>query len=124
MWRFLGPLWHLNVKLYLWVLFLQSEVFPYPEIGSEELEELNQLVAPVERFFSEEGETSRTFTSSASSLTVGPSVISVDSAKIDREAQIPPETLSGLKELGLFGIMIPEEYGEIVVTFTSLNILN
>lgn len=31
-------------------------MFPYPEIGNEELEELKQLVAPVEKFFSEEGE--------------------------------------------------------------------
>lgn len=38
--------------------------------------------------------------------------ISVDSARIDREAKIPPETLNGLKELGLFGIMVPEEYGK------------
>lgn len=36
----------------------------------------------------------------------------VDSTKIDHEAVIPPETLNGLKELGLFGIQIPEEYGE------------
>jgi len=36
----------------------------------------------------------------------------VDSKKIDHEAVIPPETLNGLKELGLFGIQIPEEYGE------------
>lgn len=35
----------------------------------------------------------------------------VDSKKIDHEAVIPPETLNGLKELGLFGIQIPEEYG-------------
>lgn len=35
---------------------LQEEVFPYPEIGNEELEEINQLVAPVEKFFSEDGE--------------------------------------------------------------------
>lgn len=40
-------------------------------------------------------------------------VLPVDSAKIDREAHIPPETLNGLKELGLFGIMVPEEFGEI-----------
>ena len=37
-------------------------------------------------------------------------VISVDSAKIDREATIPKEVLDGLKELGLFGLQIPEEY--------------
>lgn len=36
----------------------------------------------------------------------------VDSKKIDEEAKIPPETLDGLKALGLFGIQIPEEYGK------------
>lgn len=35
----------------------------------------------------------------------------MDSAKIDQEGKIPPETMKGLKELGLFGIMVPEEYG-------------
>lgn len=40
-----------KIELFL----LQAEVFPYPEIGNEELEEMNQLVAPVEKFFSEEG---------------------------------------------------------------------
>jgi hypothetical protein len=34
----------------------------------------------------------------------------VDSAQIDREATIPKEVLDGLKELGLFGLQIPEEY--------------
>ncbi|XP_034549143.1 complex I assembly factor ACAD9, mitochondrial [Notolabrus celidotus] len=74
----------------------KAEVFPYPEIGNEEADEINQLVAPVERFFTEE----------------------VDSAKIDREARIPPETLDGLKELGLFGIMVPEEYGGLGLSNT------
>ncbi|XP_075953024.1 complex I assembly factor ACAD9, mitochondrial [Anarhichas minor] len=74
----------------------KAEVFPYPEIGNEEVDELNQLVAPVEKFFNEE----------------------VDSAKIDREAKIPPETLNGLKELGLFGIMVPEEYGGLGLSNT------
>jgi len=74
----------------------KAEVFPYPEIGNEEVEEINQLVAPVEKFFSEE----------------------VDSAKIDQEAKIPPETLNGLKELGLFGIQIPEEYGGLGLSNT------
>ncbi|KAF3855709.1 hypothetical protein F7725_016432 [Dissostichus mawsoni] len=35
-----------------------DEVFPYPEVSLEEVEEINQLVAPVERFFSEEEITS------------------------------------------------------------------
>ncbi|MBN3287498.1 ACAD9 dehydrogenase, partial [Polyodon spathula] len=81
-------------------LFLGSiakkEVFPYPEISNEELDELNQLVAPVEKFFSED----------------------VDSKKIDEEAKIPPETMTGLKELGLFGMQVPEEYGGLGLSNT------
>ncbi|CAL9703797.1 unnamed protein product [Knipowitschia caucasica] len=74
----------------------KNEVFPYPEISNDEVEEVAQLVAPVERYFAEE----------------------VDSARIDREAKIPPETLTGLKELGLFGMQIPEEYGGLGLSNT------
>ncbi|KAM3915331.1 complex I assembly factor ACAD9, mitochondrial [Leptodactylus fuscus] len=74
----------------------KEEVFPYPEISNDELEEINQLVGPVEKFFSEE----------------------VDSKAIDQNAKIPPETLKGLKELGLFGMQIPEEYGGLGLSNT------
>ncbi|XP_078270079.1 complex I assembly factor ACAD9, mitochondrial [Rhinoraja longicauda] len=74
----------------------QHEVFPYPEVSKEELEEINQLVAPVERFFNED----------------------VDSKNIDLEAKIPTETMKGLKELGLFGQQIPEEYGGLGLSNT------
>lgn len=74
----------------------KEEVFPYPEISNEELEEINQFVGPVEKFFSEE----------------------VDSKKIDQDAKIPPETLKGLKNLGLFGMQIPEEYGGLGLSNT------
>ncbi|KAJ8385300.1 hypothetical protein AAFF_G00190160 [Aldrovandia affinis] len=70
----------------------KEEAFPYPEVSNEELEEINQFVSPVEKFFNED----------------------VDSKRIDHEAKIPPETLNGLKELGLFGIQIPEEYGALL----------
>ena len=35
----------------------------------------------------------------------------IDPAAIDREKRIPPSVIDGLKELGLFGLTIPEEYG-------------
>ncbi|XP_015671908.1 acyl-CoA dehydrogenase family member 9, mitochondrial [Protobothrops mucrosquamatus] len=76
--------------------FQGKEVFPYPEISNEELEEINDFVAPVEKFFQEE----------------------VDSKKIDQDAKIPQETLNGLKNLGLFGIQIPEEYGGLGLSNT------
>lgn len=49
-------------------------------------------------------------------------VISVDSKKIDHEAKIPPETLDGLKELGLFGIQVPEEYGKMIYIWSFPNL--
>uniref|UniRef100_A0A4X2LFJ1 Acyl-CoA dehydrogenase family member 9 n=1 Tax=Vombatus ursinus TaxID=29139 RepID=A0A4X2LFJ1_VOMUR len=50
---------------------------------------MKQFVIPVEKFFNEE----------------------VDSQKIDHDGVIPQETLDRLKQLGLFGMLIPEEYG-------------
>ncbi|NWI14752.1 ACAD9 dehydrogenase, partial [Crypturellus soui] len=73
-----------------------EEVFPYPEVKNEELEEIKQFVQPIEKFFREE----------------------VDSQKIDRDGKIPPETLKGLKDLGLFGMQIPEEYGGLGLSNT------
>ena len=35
----------------------------------------------------------------------------VDADRIDRERKVPPEVVQGLKDLGAFGIKIPEEYG-------------
>jgi alkylation response protein AidB-like acyl-CoA dehydrogenase len=35
----------------------------------------------------------------------------VDSDKIDRDGKIPPDVVQGLKDIGAFGIKIPEEYG-------------
>ena len=41
--------------------------------------------------------------------------LTVDSGQIDKDAKIPNDVMEGLKELGLFGLQIPEEYGEIIV---------
>ncbi|XP_031812531.1 complex I assembly factor ACAD9, mitochondrial isoform X2 [Sarcophilus harrisii] len=67
----------------------KKQVFPYPEVTLDELNDMKQFVVPVEKFFNEE----------------------VDSQKIDQDGVIPQETLDKLKQLGLFGMMIPEEYG-------------
>jgi len=37
----------------------------------------------------------------------------VDGAAIERDAKIPPEVLSGLAEIGAFGMKIPEQYGGV-----------
>ncbi|XP_014680993.1 PREDICTED: acyl-CoA dehydrogenase family member 9, mitochondrial-like [Priapulus caudatus] len=66
-----------------------KELLSYPELkDNAELEELNAMVDPIEKFFQ-----------------------NLDSKSIDVNAVIPPETLKQLGELGLFGQQIPEEYG-------------
>ncbi|XP_031326892.2 complex I assembly factor ACAD9, mitochondrial isoform X1 [Camelus dromedarius] len=74
----------------------KKEVFPFPEVSQDELDEINQLLGPVEKFFTEE----------------------VDSRKIDQEGKIPNETLEKLKSLGLFGLLVPEEYGGLGLSNT------
>ncbi|XP_038204241.1 complex I assembly factor ACAD9, mitochondrial [Arvicola amphibius] len=74
----------------------QKGVFPFPEVGQDELDEINQFVGPLEKFFTEE----------------------VDSRKIDQEGKIPVDTLEKLKSLGLFGIQVPEEYGGLGLSNT------
>ena len=36
----------------------------------------------------------------------------VDSKSIDENANIPVEVLQALKDLGLFGMLVPQEYGK------------
>lgn len=35
----------------------------------------------------------------------------IDARKIDEEGSIPPSVLAGMKELGLFGMIVPQEFG-------------
>ncbi|XP_012290435.2 complex I assembly factor ACAD9, mitochondrial [Aotus nancymaae] len=74
----------------------KKEVFPFPEVTQDELNEISQFLGPVEKFFTEE----------------------VDSRKIDQEGKIPDETLEKLKSLGLFGLQVPEEYGGLGLSNT------
>ncbi|WP_414167830.1 acyl-CoA dehydrogenase family protein [Streptoverticillium reticulum] len=45
----------------------------------------------------------------------------VDGARIEREAQIPDETVAGLKELGAFGMKIDTKYGGLGLTQVYYN---
>ena len=64
-------------------------LFPYPEIRAEEREAVNKSVAEVRRFLDEK----------------------VDAAAIDRLADIPPEVIAGLADLGVLGMTAPPEFG-------------
>ncbi len=71
-------------------------VFPFHESSAEDRDTINLMLDQVKRFF--EG---------------------VDSAKIDRESHIPPEIIDGLKKLGLFGMLIPQEHGGLGLSSTG-----
>ena len=63
-------------------------LFPYPHLEGEELENLNMVIDSVGKFFRDK----------------------VKSERIDKEKKIPEEVMQGLSELGLMGMVIPEEY--------------
>lgn len=64
-------------------------ISPFPETPADERENVGHLLDTLRRFFA----------------------ANVDSAKIDREHEIPASVLGGLKQMGLFGLQIPAEHG-------------
>jgi acyl-CoA dehydrogenase family protein 9 len=64
-------------------------IFPWPTPSDQEVDTLHTLLDAVRRFFQ----------------------LRVDSGAIDRDQRIPDEVLQGLKDLGLFGMLVPAQYG-------------
>src|SRR5438552_3750319 len=64
-------------------------LFPYPEFGAAEQAKVNEAVDEVRRFMTEH----------------------VDSAAIDREADIPRSVIDGLARIGVLGMTAPPEAG-------------
>src|SRR5262249_23071159 len=64
-------------------------LFPYPQLPAAERAEVDAAVAEVRRFADAH----------------------IDAAAIDRNADIPPEVVRGLGELGVLGMTAPREVG-------------
>src|SRR6516225_954221 len=75
----------------------EDMIFPYPEMPAEDRENTSMIIDSVRRYFA----------------------ASVDSAKIDREHEIPAAVLDGLKSLGLYGLQIPTEHDGIGLSSTA-----
>jgi acyl-CoA dehydrogenase family protein 9 len=75
----------------------EALVFPYPEPSAAERENVNMMLETVRKYFN----------------------ANVDSVKIDRTAEIPKEVLEGVKQLGLFGGLIPQEFDGIGLSSTG-----
>jgi len=67
---------------------LEDQFFPYPEMDPEEKETVRTLVDAVSKYLA-----------------------TVDSTKLDRLGEMPEELLRNMRELGLFGLIVPQEYG-------------
>ena len=67
----------------------EALVVPYPSLRSDERETLQRILDQFHELAAAE----------------------IDSRAIDREAQLPPAVLEGLRRLGLFGLAIPDSYG-------------
>lgn len=71
---------------------IQKSLWPFPEIGAEQAEMLGMVIDSVDRFLADKLD---------------------DFPEWDQNGQQPQEFVDSLRELGLFGLIIPEEYGGI-----------
>ena len=72
-------------------------VHPFPTMDPADLERARPFMERLERFLAER----------------------VDSDRIDREGKIPAEVIQGLRDIGAFGIKIPQEYGGLGLSQTG-----
>jgi alkylation response protein AidB-like acyl-CoA dehydrogenase len=72
-------------------------VHPFPQMDPADVERARPFMERLERFLRDQ----------------------VDSDRIDREGKIPADVIQGLRELGAFGIKIPQEYGGLGLSQTG-----
>ncbi len=72
-------------------------IFPYPKMDKEESENLDMILATLNKFAEDY----------------------LDSGKFDRMETMPEDVINGWKELGFFGLLIPEEYGGFGLSSTA-----
>ncbi len=74
---------------------VEENLFPYPAIRNRDREMLGDIVESIDRFLADKREQFREW---------------------DREAHQPDEFMQALRELGLFGLIIPEEHGGLALS--------
>src|SRR5258707_14457720 len=67
---------------------LEEQLFPYPEMPRDQAELVSPICDAIDKYMS-----------------------GIDRRKLDREGEMPPELLQSLREMGLFGVIVPEEHG-------------
>ena len=72
---------------------LEDQFFPYPEMDAASKETVSAICDAIDKFMA-----------------------TVDTRKLDRDAEIPAALLQQLRDLGLFGLIVPEEFGGLGLT--------
>src|SRR3989442_13887702 len=75
---------------------LEDQLFPYPEMPRDQAELVAPICETIDRYMG-----------------------GIDTRKLDREGEFPAELLQSLKEMGLFGLIVPEEYGGVCISTSS-----
>jgi len=75
----------------------EDMVFPYPSMDKEEASTIDIFCEAIDRFFTD----------------------NVDPGAIDKNHKIPKEVMDGIAELGLFGCVVPQEYGGAGLSMTG-----
>lgn len=78
-------------------IFDGGRVFPYPKVSAREKEKADALLVRLKAFAEEH----------------------IDGAKIDQEKRIPDKVITGLAEMGILGMTVPEEFGGLGMTQDS-----
>src|SRR5437763_15081672 len=72
---------------------LEDQLFPYPEMPRDQIELVAPFCETIDRYMS-----------------------GIDSRKLDREGEFPPEVLQSLREIGLFGLIVPDEHARLMLS--------
>src|SRR5690242_8341746 len=67
---------------------LEDQIFPYPELPRDQAELVQPICDAIDKFMA-----------------------GVDTRKLDREGEMSAELLQSLRDIGLFGLLVPEEHG-------------
>src|SRR2546427_3430463 len=75
---------------------LEDQLFRYPQMDADSRETVREIVEATGKYMA-----------------------GIDSASLDRTGEMPAELLQSLRELGLFGLIVPQEHGGIGLTNTG-----
>jgi acyl-CoA dehydrogenase family protein 9 len=75
---------------------LEDQLFPYPQMDRDSRETVREIVEATGKYMS-----------------------GIDTARLDRAGEMPADLLQSLRDLGLFGLIVPQEHGGIGLSNTG-----